>query len=157
MFVFVGCCSARSLINKRLLKLKKKAMAAPDVFADCQAFTKLYQEKTGAATGPKPVDRKFITQMIQDELQELAEAKDEAEEVDALLDVVYYALQHLAATGLDPRPIWKLIHNANLTKFEKGYRREDGKFMKPPDFVPPDNEIRLEIAKQRNAQPLKPL
>jgi predicted HAD superfamily Cof-like phosphohydrolase len=124
----------------------------PDVFADCEAFTRLYQEKTGAATGPKLIDVNFITKMVQDELEELAEAKDEAEQVDALLDACYYILQHLATTGLNPRPIWKLIHDANLTKFEKGYRREDGKFMKPPDFVPPDDEIRLEIAKQRGTQ-----
>jgi hypothetical protein len=46
------------------------------------------------------IDRKFIRQMVIDELDELDEAKDEAEdeaeEVDALLDVTYYILHHLS-------------------------------------------------------------
>ena len=38
--------------------------------------------------------------MILDELDELDEAKDEAEEIDALLDATYYILHHLSGTGL---------------------------------------------------------
>ena len=50
-----------------------------------------------------------------------------------------YILQHLATTGLDVRPVWSLIHSANMSKFgEGGYLREDGKWMKPPNFVAPD-------------------
>ena len=119
------------------------------MFNDCQKFTKLYNEKTGKSSSGK-IDRKFIRKMVLDELDELDEAKDEAEEVDALLDATYYILQHLATTGLDINPIWKLIHSANMTKFEKGYKRADGKWMKPKDFKPPDDNIRKEIEKQRH-------
>jgi len=85
-----------------------------------------------------------------DELKELDEAKDEAEQVDALLDAVYYIFDHLAKTGLNIRFIWELIHKANMTKFGPGgHKREDGKWCKPKDFVAPDEAIRQEIARQR--------
>lgn len=119
-----------------------------DFYSDCSKFTKLYEEKTGKKSDGK-INRKFITQMVMDELDELNRAKDVAEEVDALLDAVYYIFQHLSTTGLDIRPIWQQIHNANMTKFEKGHKRQDGKWMKPVDFVAPDNKIREIIADQQ--------
>lgn len=118
------------------------------MYKDCQEFTKLYYEKTRKSSSGK-IDKKFIRKMVLDELDELDVAKDEAEEVDALLDATYYILQHLATTGLNIDPIWKLIHNANMTKFEKGYRRSDGKWCKPKDFKSPDDDIRKEILKQK--------
>lgn len=30
------------------------------------------------------------------------------------------------------------VHRANMHKARAGVRREDGKIIKPPDFVPPD-------------------
>lgn len=121
------------------------------MFGDCETFCKLYNERTGGYFKGK-VDREFITKMVMDELEELKEAKDEAEEVDALLDAVYYILNHLAGTKLDIRPIWNLIHQANMSKFGPGgYRREDGKWMKSKNFVPPDRAIREEILRQRSS------
>lgn len=87
--------------------------------------------------------------MVLYELNELDEAKDEAEEIDALLDATYYILHHLSGTGLDIRPIWNLIHMANMTKFGPGgYKNKIGKWYKPKDFIPPDDNIRKEIKKQ---------
>lgn len=121
-----------------------------DMFNDCKKFGELYNKKTGNHFSGK-IDKKFIIKMVNDELQELEEAKDEAEEVDALLDATYYILHHLSGTGLDILPIWTIIHNANMKKFGPGgYKRNDGKWCKPPDFIPPDDDIRKEIEKQRN-------
>ena len=55
------------------------------------------------------------------------------------------------------RPIWSRIHRANMEKFGPGgYKRErDGKWMKPPNFHHPDDDIRREIANQREAQRLE--
>ena len=120
-----------------------------DMFGDCQEFACLFSERTGNHFSGK-IDREFIIKMVNDELEELRQAKDETEEVDALLDAVYYILNHLATTGLDIRPVWKLIHDANMTKFGPGgYKREDGKWCKPPNSVPPDDEIRKVIENQR--------
>lgn len=121
-----------------------------DMFSDCKEFADLYNKRTGSHFKGK-IDREFIARMVMDELEELQEAKDEAEEVDALLDAVYYILNHLAGTGLDIRPIWSRIHKANMEKFgEGGYKREsDGKWMKPPNFQHPDDDIREMIKEQR--------
>lgn len=118
------------------------------MFSNCLEFTKARNSKLGLSTGTSKIDRKFITKMVMDELEELKEAKDVTEEVDALLDATYYILQHLSNTGLDIMPIWNLIHKANMTKFEKGYLDEQGKWCKPKDFVPPDEDIRKEITRQ---------
>ena len=98
----------------------------PDMFGDCKEFGELYNKRTGNHFSGK-INKKFIRQMVLDELDELDEAKDEAEEVDALLDATYYILHHLSGTGLDIRPIWNLIHKANMTKFGPGgYKNKIG-------------------------------
>lgn len=136
------------IINKEILT-KMDNTTPPDMFGDCLEFTKLYNEKTGGHFKGR-IDRKFIIEMVNDELSELAVANDEAEEVDALLDAVYYILNHIASAGIDARPVWNLIHKANMTKFGPGgYKNEIGKWCKPPDFKHPDDDIREEIARQR--------
>jgi predicted HAD superfamily Cof-like phosphohydrolase len=129
----------------------RKSDNFPDMFGDCQEFATLYNQKTGGHFKNK-IDVDFIIRMVEDEIQELREAKDEAQQVDALLDAVYYILNHIATVQLDARPIWSLIHQANMRKFGSGgYKREsDGKWMKPPDFKHPDDDIREEIQKQRS-------
>jgi len=135
-------------IDEDLFQLADDLRAQYDMFGDCCEFAKLYEEKTGN-TSNGHIDVKFITRMVMDELKELEEAKDQAEQVDALLDAVYYILDHLAKTRLDIRPIWSLIHLANMTKFEKGHKDPNSlKWIKPKDFTPPDDDIREEIKSQ---------
>ena len=140
----------QEIINNYLSKNPdaKLLLRHHDMFQDCLEFTKLYQEKTGNVQ--KGINTEFITRMVQDELQELREAKDQAEQCDALVDIIYYCLQHLTLTDLDIRPLWKMVHQANLTKF-----RGDGhkdlktlKWIKPSDFKPPDDDLRDEIRHQ---------
>jgi predicted HAD superfamily Cof-like phosphohydrolase len=114
-------------------------------YQDCSEFTNLYLAKTGKTVSGK-IDREFVIKMVGDEMQELREAGDIAEEIDAIMDATYYMLQHLSTTGLPDsciQKIWSHIHQANMTKFgEGGWMREDGKWMKPADFSPPDDKIR---------------
>jgi len=128
-------------------------MAPPQLLSDVEEFTAAYCDKTQKPR-LKTIDKAFIAQMVADELEELRQAKDEAEEVDALLDICYYCLQHLSMAQLDVAPFWKLVHDANMTKFGPGgYRREsDGKWCKPDNFVPPDDAIRAELQRQRGEQ-----
>ena len=129
---------------RREIRLQRKS-----IFQDCLEFTQTRNNCINQPTGCATIDRKFITRMIQDELQELAEAKDLTEEVDALIDIIYYAAQHLSNTGINPQPIWDLVHQANMTKFGPGgFQDERGKWNKPPNFVPPDDDIRVNIEEQ---------
>ena len=120
-------------------------------FDDTVAFEDAIRKTMKRDRGKLSLNPAFIERMMMDELAELRDAQDEAEQVDALLDMVYYLLHSIARIGLDANPIWKLIHEANMSKFTLpgGYEREDGKWMKPPEFVSPDDAIRNEIAKQR--------
>lgn len=59
--------------------------------------------------------------------------------IDGCADLSVVTIGTLAALGVDDEPVLKEVDEANLRKFGPGsYRREDGKWMKPPDFVPPD-------------------
>lgn len=192
-------------------------------FQDCVLFTQRMKEKANKEFSGS-IEVEFINRMIADELNELKEAKDDAEIVDAMLDISYYILQHLSTTtidvetewktkykialefdvlktkflhvcntnsfflakdrevfqvlinlhlpiikgselnslltilnvcltfpytkGVNIKPVWALIHNANMTKFGPGGRLENGKWMKPSSFVPPDDDIRKEIKTQ---------
>ncbi len=138
---------------KRLLAVAsaeaKHLEESKSFFQDCLEFTKRRNQCIKKITGQSRIDRAFITQMVKDELQELAEAKNFTEEVDALIDIIYYCLQHLSNTGLQIEPIWNLVHRANMTKFGPGgYLNEIGKWVKPPNFIPPDEDIRKEIEYQ---------
>jgi len=134
--------------------MAEKVTTTTDLLADVAEFTEQYCLKTGRSFSHR-INREYIAQMITDELEELRVARDEAEEIDALLDICYYCLQHLSMVNLNTGRFWRLIHAANMQKFGPGgYRREsDGKWCKPPGFVPPDDEIRAELARQRNQTP----
>lgn len=58
---------------------------------------------------------------------------------DSFADLLYVVLGAAVAWGIDIEPVFKAVHDANMRKFsEGGYRRMDGKWMKPPDWEAPD-------------------
>lgn len=59
--------------------------------------------------------------------------------VDGCADISVVTIGTLIAFGIDDEPVLEEVDRANLRKFEAGsYRREDGKWMKPPGWSPPD-------------------
>jgi predicted HAD superfamily Cof-like phosphohydrolase len=59
--------------------------------------------------------------------------------VDGCADISVVTIGTLIAFGVDDEPILEEVDQANLRKFGPGsYAREDGKWMKPPDWRPPD-------------------
>jgi len=121
-----------------------------NVFKDAREFTEIKNLKTNKENIKTfKVNKDYIIKMVNDELQELREAKTPAEEIDALIDAMYYIAQHLAETGYKCEEVWKLVHKANMTKFEKGYLNSDGKWCKDSSFIPPDDDIATELRNQR--------
>lgn len=58
---------------------------------------------------------------------------------DAIADLLYVVYGTAVAWGIDIDPVFKAVHEANMRKFGPGgYEREDGKWMKPPDWEAPD-------------------
>jgi len=97
-------------------------------------------EGLGFSLRMKPFDNEF-------ELQETL-TPDIVEVVDGCADISVVTTGTLSAFGVADIPILETVDAANLRKFEPGsYRREsDGKWMKPPGFLPPD--IMQELVKQ---------
>jgi predicted HAD superfamily Cof-like phosphohydrolase len=72
--------------------------------------------------------------------------------VDGCADISVVTVGTLIAFGVDDESVLEEVDAANLRKFEPGsYMREDGKWMKPPGWSPPDIEgvlrkqVRIEI------------
>lgn len=64
---------------------------------------------------------------------------DLVEVVDGCADISVVTTGTLIAFGVDDEPVLEEVDESNLRKFEPGsYRREDGKWMKPPGWTPPD-------------------
>ena len=72
--------------------------------------------------------------------------------VDGCADISVVTVGTLISFGVDDEPVLREVDEANLRKFEPGsYMREDGKWMKPPQWTPPDIEgilrkqVRIEL------------
>lgn len=56
---------------------------------------------------------------MEEEVSELIFCHDDKDlygEVDALLDLIYFAIGTLLKMGVDPRPCWDEVHRANMDK-----------------------------------------
>jgi predicted HAD superfamily Cof-like phosphohydrolase len=73
------------------------------------------------------------------EFREAAEAKDPVEMVDALCDLLYVVYGAACQLGVDLDPFFQEVHRTNMAKGPAagGYRRADGKWMKPAGWQPP--------------------
>lgn len=61
------------------------------------------------------------------------------EVADGCADISVVTIGTLIAFGIDDEPLLEEVDASNLRKFGEGsYRREDGKWMKPPGWTPPD-------------------
>lgn len=78
--------------------------------------------------------------LIEEEADEFAEAVragDVPEMVDALCDLLYVTYGAAVDLGVDLEPFFAEVHRANMAKVG-GHRRDDGKWVKPADWQPPD-------------------
>jgi predicted HAD superfamily Cof-like phosphohydrolase len=87
---------------------------------------------------PTEKDCELRVRLIQEELDELKEAfanKDLVEIADALGDILYVTLGAAETCGIDLEPIFMEVHRSNMSKVG-GYKREDGKWVKPATYSP---------------------
>jgi len=54
-----------------------------------------------------------------------------------LADLLYVVYGTAVSYGLDMDPVFREVHRSNLSKVG-GYKREDGKWVKPPTYSPAD-------------------
>lgn len=92
----------------------------------------------------------FITEMVNDELEELHEAADVAEQADALVDAIYYLCDTAVRHGMNLDRVFEIVHGANMQKVVDGrvIRRDDGKILKPEGWQDPGPRLLDEIRRQ---------
>lgn len=76
--------------------------------------------------------------LIQEEFEELKEAmgkQDLAAIAKELADLLYVVYGTAVSYGIDMDPVFREVHRSNMSKVG-GYKREDGKWVKPPTYSP---------------------
>jgi predicted HAD superfamily Cof-like phosphohydrolase len=76
--------------------------------------------------------------LIQEEFEELKEAmgkRDLAAIAKELADLLYVVYGTAVSYGIDMGPVFREVHRSNMSKVG-GYKREDGKWVKPPTYSP---------------------
>jgi predicted HAD superfamily Cof-like phosphohydrolase len=74
------------------------------------------------------------------------------EQVDAMIDLIYFALGTLVEMGIKPEEFFEIVHKANMSKvWPDGtvHYNASGKTIKPPTWEDPHEQIRSAI--KRNA------
>ena len=118
---------------------------------DAQKMVQEFHEQFDilVATTPSiPVESTQIlrNRLIQEEFEEFQEAmqsKDLSAMAKELADLLYVVYGTAVSLGIDMEPVFKEVHRSNMSKVG-GYKREDGKWVKPPTYSPASLEMILE-------------
>ena len=84
--------------------------------------------------------QRLRVRLIQEEFDELKEAMasgDLAAIAKEMADLLYVTYGTAVSYGIDMEPVFEEVHRSNLSKVG-GYKREDGKWVKPPTYSPAD-------------------
>ena len=79
--------------------------------------------------------------LIEEEVKEFNEAKDQVEQLDALVDILVVTIGAIHSMGANGDGAWKEVMRTNFAKIDKETgkvrKREDGKVLKPVGWTPP--------------------
>lgn len=102
-------------------------------------FDIVAQQTPGLVDEPTRVLRE---RLIQEEFEELKEAMGQQDLVaiaKELADLLYVVYGTAVSYGIDMGPVFTEVHRSNMSKVG-GYKREDGKWVKPPTYSAADIE-----------------
>ena len=86
-----------------------------------------------------------------EELEEFRKAKSIADQADAMIYLMYFALGTMVEMGVQPGPLFDIVHQANMNKLwpdGKVHYAADGKVIKHPSWRPPEPKLLAEIERQ---------
>jgi len=89
---------------------------------------------------PDQATRTLRVRLIQEEFHELQEAlarEDVTAAAKELADLLYVVYGTAVSCGIDMEPVFREVHRSNMTKVG-GYKRADGKWVKPSTYSPAD-------------------
>ena len=92
--------------------------------------------------------------LIQEEFEELKEAmgkNDLACIAKEMADLLYVVYGTAVSYGIDMDPVFREVHRSNMSKVG-GYKREDGKWVKPASYSPASIEPILIEQAERNGR-----
>lgn len=87
---------------------------------------------------PDEATRELRVRLIDEEFNELKEALAQRDLVGIakeLADLLYVVYGTAVSYGIDMGPVFREVHRSNLSKVG-GYKRSDGKWVKPPTYSP---------------------
>ncbi len=110
-----------------------------NTFKDIETFATACDQPASAE------NYKMYLGLIDEEYGELVDAvmaDDKVEQLDALVDILVVTMGAIRAAGWDGEAAWKEVMDTNFAKVNpdtgKVIKREDGKVLKGPDWVPPN-------------------
>lgn len=123
-------------------------------YNDVHDFHRIFDHPANFRPTVQPDNRKQArADWIAEETQELRDSTTVEDQADAYIDIIYFAIGGMVEIGVDPQPLWGIVHRANMAKVQPDgsvKRRDDGKIIKPIGWTAPDEAQRVEIARQRN-------
>ena len=118
---------------------------------DAQKMVQEFHEQFDIHVGATPSVPNEATQTLRnrlikeefEEFQEAMQSKDLSAMAKELADLLYVVYGTAVSLGIDMEPVFKEVHRSNMSKIG-GYKREDGKWVKPPTYSPASLERILE-------------
>jgi predicted HAD superfamily Cof-like phosphohydrolase len=90
---------------------------------------------------------------MREEVDEFLEATTIAEQADAMIDLIYFAIGTMVEMGVRPENLFEIVQQANMSKLwsdgKPRFRESDGKILKPGNWVDPDPLLAEEILRQK--------
>ena len=126
---------------------------------EAQAMVEAFHRMFGIVVhhAPTVVDdrtRALRERLIQEEFEELKEAmakNDLACIAKEMADLLYVVYGTAVSYGIDMDPVFREVHRSNMSKVG-GYKREDGKWVKPASYSPASIEPILTEQTERNGR-----
>jgi len=131
---------------------------------DEQAMVEEFHKKFDILVHTSPTDasedtRRLRIRLIQEEFDELKESMMEgnlAALAKEMADLLYVVYGTAVSYGIDMEPVFREVHRSNLSKVG-GYKREDGKWVKPPTYSPAKIEPLLAMQMSASEEAQRPL
>jgi predicted HAD superfamily Cof-like phosphohydrolase len=122
---------------------------------DEQAMVEAFHAKFQILIQTTPADlntetKQLRIRLIQEEFDELKEAMARgslAAVAKEMADLLYVIYGTAVSYGIDLEPVFQEVHRSNMSK-TGGYKRADGKWVKPPTYSPADIESILEVQQE---------
>lgn len=108
-------------------------------FKDQERFMRACDQTVGEIN---PGQFSLYKKLIEEEVQELHDAKSQIDELDALTDILVVTIGAIHSMGANGEGAWNEVMRTNFAKINeetgKVRKREDGKVLKPEGWLPPN-------------------